>query len=157
MKERRRRSPHRQQGIYRSSLDARCVVQYARGTKVQNASYQRCEHPEFPGASSVCNVPSVDSRGSRGGLEEGRWGQIQITLRAKRLVHATSGNTRTPPPTAQYTGDTILLSAPHTLCPVRSRVVYSRLQGVGSFALFLSRNKNGSSQVYDPRPFGSVK
>eukprot|EP00959_Pyramimonas_sp_CCMP1952_P031018 650662-Pyramimonas_sp.AAC.1 len=27
-----------------------------RGTNVQNASYQRCKHPGFPGASSVCNV-----------------------------------------------------------------------------------------------------
>eukprot|EP00976_Prorocentrum_cordatum_P082527 1184845-Prorocentrum_minimum.AAC.7 len=27
-----------------------------RGTIVQNASYQRCEHPGFPGASSVCIV-----------------------------------------------------------------------------------------------------
>eukprot|EP00976_Prorocentrum_cordatum_P004829 95047-Prorocentrum_minimum.AAC.2 len=35
---------------------SRCVVQYLRGTHVQNASYQRCEHPGFPGASSVCNV-----------------------------------------------------------------------------------------------------
>eukprot|EP00976_Prorocentrum_cordatum_P048924 987201-Prorocentrum_minimum.AAC.1 len=40
-----------QEGIYRSSRDARCVVQYVRGTNVQstldvqNASYQRCEHP----------------------------------------------------------------------------------------------------------------
>eukprot|EP00959_Pyramimonas_sp_CCMP1952_P459478 9478321-Pyramimonas_sp.AAC.2 len=56
------------EGIYRSSLDARkpqnptkheeyrrhlvqCVVQYMRGTNVQNASYQRCEHPGFLGAS----------------------------------------------------------------------------------------------------------
>eukprot|EP00976_Prorocentrum_cordatum_P075151 1181804-Prorocentrum_minimum.AAC.1 len=29
---------------------------YTRGTNVQNADYQRCEHPGFPGASSVCNV-----------------------------------------------------------------------------------------------------
>eukprot|EP00976_Prorocentrum_cordatum_P106147 1194394-Prorocentrum_minimum.AAC.2 len=35
---------------------SRCVVQYVRGTKVQNASCQRCEHPELPGASSACNV-----------------------------------------------------------------------------------------------------
>eukprot|EP00959_Pyramimonas_sp_CCMP1952_P085876 1796342-Pyramimonas_sp.AAC.1 len=27
-----------------------------RGTDVQNGSYQRCEHPGLPGASSVCNV-----------------------------------------------------------------------------------------------------
>eukprot|EP00959_Pyramimonas_sp_CCMP1952_P305117 6385586-Pyramimonas_sp.AAC.1 len=27
-----------------------------RGTNVQNDSYQRCEHPGFPGASSMCNV-----------------------------------------------------------------------------------------------------
>eukprot|EP00959_Pyramimonas_sp_CCMP1952_P059121 1234799-Pyramimonas_sp.AAC.1 len=27
-----------------------------RGTNVQNTSHQRCEHPGFPGASSVCNV-----------------------------------------------------------------------------------------------------
>eukprot|EP00976_Prorocentrum_cordatum_P024241 493798-Prorocentrum_minimum.AAC.1 len=27
-----------------------CVVQYTRGTNVQNASYQCCEHPGFPGA-----------------------------------------------------------------------------------------------------------
>eukprot|EP00976_Prorocentrum_cordatum_P105979 1194365-Prorocentrum_minimum.AAC.3 len=27
-----------------------------RGTNVQIASYQRCEHPGFPGASSVCNI-----------------------------------------------------------------------------------------------------
>eukprot|EP00976_Prorocentrum_cordatum_P066161 1178197-Prorocentrum_minimum.AAC.1 len=45
-----------QEGIYRSSVDARCVVQYVRGTNVQNASSQRCEHPGFPGASSVCSV-----------------------------------------------------------------------------------------------------
>eukprot|EP00976_Prorocentrum_cordatum_P070499 1179956-Prorocentrum_minimum.AAC.6 len=27
-----------------------------RGTNIQIASYQRCEHPRFPGASSACNV-----------------------------------------------------------------------------------------------------
>eukprot|EP00959_Pyramimonas_sp_CCMP1952_P334674 7008420-Pyramimonas_sp.AAC.1 len=32
------------------------AVQYMRGTNVQNASCQRCEHPGFLGASSVCNV-----------------------------------------------------------------------------------------------------
>eukprot|EP00976_Prorocentrum_cordatum_P081965 1184622-Prorocentrum_minimum.AAC.2 len=31
-------------------------VLYMRGTNVQNASYQRCEHPGFPRASSGCNV-----------------------------------------------------------------------------------------------------
>eukprot|EP00959_Pyramimonas_sp_CCMP1952_P206230 4313029-Pyramimonas_sp.AAC.1 len=38
------------------NLTAACVVQYVRDTKAQNASYQRCAHPGFPGASSVCNV-----------------------------------------------------------------------------------------------------
>eukprot|EP00976_Prorocentrum_cordatum_P106063 1194375-Prorocentrum_minimum.AAC.10 len=33
-----------------------CVVQYMRGTNVQNASYRCCEHQGFPGESSVCNV-----------------------------------------------------------------------------------------------------
>eukprot|EP00976_Prorocentrum_cordatum_P108594 1194872-Prorocentrum_minimum.AAC.4 len=34
----------------------KCVVQYKRGTNIQNATYQRCEHPGLPGASSVCKV-----------------------------------------------------------------------------------------------------
>eukprot|EP00959_Pyramimonas_sp_CCMP1952_P437244 9154795-Pyramimonas_sp.AAC.1 len=48
------------------------VVQYMRGTNIQNAGYQRCEHPGFPGACSVCNVlvpwanPSQSLRGQRG-------------------------------------------------------------------------------------------
>eukprot|EP00959_Pyramimonas_sp_CCMP1952_P051905 1084960-Pyramimonas_sp.AAC.1 len=40
----------------------RCVVQYMRGTNVQNASNQHCEHPGFPGASSVCNGTPVSLR-----------------------------------------------------------------------------------------------
>eukprot|EP00976_Prorocentrum_cordatum_P116438 1196163-Prorocentrum_minimum.AAC.3 len=52
-----------------------------RGTNVQNASYQRCEHPGFPGASSVCNVlvpwtnPSpVQSTGVQCGTAKGPFG-----------------------------------------------------------------------------------
>eukprot|EP00959_Pyramimonas_sp_CCMP1952_P354632 7428689-Pyramimonas_sp.AAC.1 len=44
-----------------ASSSTRCVVQYMRGRNVQNASYQRqnasyqrCEHPGFPGF--LCNV-----------------------------------------------------------------------------------------------------
>eukprot|EP00959_Pyramimonas_sp_CCMP1952_P141389 2959225-Pyramimonas_sp.AAC.1 len=32
------------------------IGQYTRGTKGKNASCQRCKHPGFPGAGSVCNV-----------------------------------------------------------------------------------------------------
>eukprot|EP00976_Prorocentrum_cordatum_P020102 407524-Prorocentrum_minimum.AAC.1 len=66
-----------------------CVVQYTRGTDVQNASYQRCEHLGFPGASSVCNVlvpwtnPSP-ARGTsvHGGTANcGRRGDLSIKFR----------------------------------------------------------------------------
>eukprot|EP00959_Pyramimonas_sp_CCMP1952_P474745 9503830-Pyramimonas_sp.AAC.9 len=41
-----------------------------RGTNVQNARYQRCEHPGFPGDSSVCNVlVSWTNPSPRGGSE----------------------------------------------------------------------------------------
>eukprot|EP00959_Pyramimonas_sp_CCMP1952_P224176 4687277-Pyramimonas_sp.AAC.1 len=74
--------------MYRSSLDARepqkptnsqeyqghlqGVLYSTRGEqKSKTRCYQRCEHPELPGASSVCNVlvPCTDLLGSRGGLE----------------------------------------------------------------------------------------
>ena len=46
------------EGVVWSSeeVSSMCVVRYMRGTNVQNASYQHCEHPGLPGVSSVCNV-----------------------------------------------------------------------------------------------------
>eukprot|EP00976_Prorocentrum_cordatum_P099044 1191665-Prorocentrum_minimum.AAC.1 len=49
------------------STRGRCVVQYVRGTKVQNASYQRCEHPGFRRGSA--GAQEKVWRGSGGGLQ----------------------------------------------------------------------------------------
>eukprot|EP00976_Prorocentrum_cordatum_P061283 1176233-Prorocentrum_minimum.AAC.2 len=84
-------------GKYRSSVDTRepenstkseeyqkhlqGVLHSTRGA--QNASYQRCEHPGFPGASSTCNVrvpltyPSrVRSTGVQCGTAKGPLGGV---------------------------------------------------------------------------------
>eukprot|EP00976_Prorocentrum_cordatum_P116007 1196099-Prorocentrum_minimum.AAC.2 len=60
MKALARRLPELTRSESKRTINYSCtctVVQYMKGTKVQNANYQRCEHPGFPGASSVCNVP----------------------------------------------------------------------------------------------------
>eukprot|EP00976_Prorocentrum_cordatum_P078895 1183315-Prorocentrum_minimum.AAC.4 len=75
-----------------------CVVQYTRGTNVQNASYQRCEHLGFPGASSVCNVripwtnPSpVRSTGVQCGTAKGPTVRISLLRRGQEGVRRGSG------------------------------------------------------------------
>eukprot|EP00959_Pyramimonas_sp_CCMP1952_P296638 6205519-Pyramimonas_sp.AAC.1 len=59
-----------------------------RGANVQNTGvtgylYQRCEHPGFPGASSVCNVLVP------GGGLEGNWGELSVKVDAREPQNPT--------------------------------------------------------------------
>eukprot|EP00976_Prorocentrum_cordatum_P084696 1185773-Prorocentrum_minimum.AAC.1 len=85
-----------------------------RGTKVRNASCQRCEHPGFPGARSVCNVlvPWTNPSPARGtgvhcgtakgplgfqGVRRGSGGSLEGALTALRLHLQPVRDPRPPP------------------------------------------------------------
>eukprot|EP00959_Pyramimonas_sp_CCMP1952_P143253 2999143-Pyramimonas_sp.AAC.1 len=59
-------------GIKRSRVDAqassRCVVQYMRGTNVEHASYQRCEHEGGGGGAGGADSAQLAPRGESGGI-----------------------------------------------------------------------------------------